>query len=71
MFIFLVSEQGCFLVLGCQAAECDFSPWKEPRASFASRIGWVRAAPRCRHLLLQSTCGDLLGAQCPRQDLNL
>lgn len=44
MFIFLVSGQGCFLVLGCRAMECDLSLWKEPGASFASRVGRDRAA---------------------------
>lgn len=45
MFPFLVSGQGCFPVLGCQAVECDLSLWKKPRVSFASRAGRDRAAP--------------------------
>lgn len=40
-----VSGQGRSLALGCRAVECDLSLWKEPRASFARRVGRYRAAP--------------------------
>lgn len=45
MIIFFVSGQDYCPVLGCQATECDLSLWKEPRESFASRLGRNRAAP--------------------------
>lgn len=45
MFPFLVSRQGCFPVLGCQAVECDLSLWKKPRVSFASRAGRANCPP--------------------------